>query len=571
MKKTNSIHGAVMVCIISVTLIFNSFYSFAQAPSWTWAHGSSSPLGWSHAGGQSITTDRFGNEYVTGYFESSTLVLGHDTLHNPGFANVYLAKYNQAGNLLWAKSPSGTLYSAEGYSVTTDAWGNIFLAGYLEQGSMIFGTDTLRDDSTAPTTFLAKFDSSGNIKWMRKAIGNSTVCGAYSVAADPSGNAVVTGMFTSPTITFGGYTLTNDTIGYYSSLFVVKYDSSGNVLWALSPRCLTGALWSVCTDASGIIYLAGVFSSNTISFGGITLVNDTLDANRGEICLAKLDPSGTVIWMKTAQDKGNDYLTGVACDPLGNVYVTGNYTGDSIRFGTQLLVADSPGVYNFKMFLTKYEATGIALWARGAIPCYSISEGVASDLAGNAYITGYNSSSPIIFGSDTLHSTGLFVVKYNGAGSSLWAFGDSIPTGSSSSIAVDGPGSVYLTGSFSGSECIFGTDTLHRSTGGVFDLFVAKLSSPTLDMPEMSNDPGNGIVVFPVPNDGEMNVYLNGTGYETITLRDAMGRVVYTQHVDASATDLKMTIKLGRVANGIYLLSAVGKNGVVNRRILVMQ
>jgi hypothetical protein len=52
---------------------------------------------------------------------------------------------------------------------------------------MIFGTDTLRSDSTVPNMFIAKFDSTGHIKWMRKSIGNTTACGAYSVAADRFG------------------------------------------------------------------------------------------------------------------------------------------------------------------------------------------------------------------------------------------------------------------------------------------------------------------------------------------------------------------------------------------------
>jgi hypothetical protein len=225
------------------------------------------------------------------------------------------------------------------------------------------------------------------------------------VAADPSGNAIVTGMFTCPTVNFGSYTLTNDTVGLYSTIFLVKYDSSGNVLWANSPRCISGGLWSVCTDATGVIYLAGTYSSNTISYGGITLVNDSLNALRSEICLIKHDPSGAVIWMKSALDKSNDFLTGLACDPTGNIYITGDYMGDSIRFGTQLLVANSPGVYNTKTFLAKYDTSGIALWARGSSPSISSSNGVAVDGVGNAYITGRTSSSTTIFGTDTVHTT----------------------------------------------------------------------------------------------------------------------------------------------------------------------
>jgi hypothetical protein len=352
---------------------------------------------------------------------------------------------------------------------------------------------------------------------------------------------------------------------------LVKYDSSGNILWANSPRCLSGGLWSVCTDATGVIYLAGVFSSNTISYGGITLVNDSLGGYIGDICLIKHDPSGAVIWMKKAHDKANDYLSGLACDLMGNINITGYYTGDSIRFGTQLLVADSPGLHYGNMFLTKYEASGIALWARGSSPSISGSNGIAIDGGGNAYITGRNSVFPTVFGTDTVHTAGVFVVKYDGAGSSIWAFGDSLPTTYVTSIAVDGSNSVYLTGSFSASECILGTDTLYRSTGGVTDLFVAKLSYPTLGTQAANLAQENDINIFPVPNDGSMNICFKGSGYESVTIRDAIGRVVYYSNLDATATDLKKTINLGRVASGIYVLTALVRDGIVSRRILVIQ
>jgi hypothetical protein len=125
--------------------------------------------------------------YEIGTFESSTLVLGGDTLHNSGFANIYLAKYSSAGNLLWVQCPSGTIYNAYASSLSTDAWGNIFIAGFLQNGSMIFDSDTLIGDSTVPTMFIAKFDSTGHIKWMKKATGNTSSCFATSVAVESFG------------------------------------------------------------------------------------------------------------------------------------------------------------------------------------------------------------------------------------------------------------------------------------------------------------------------------------------------------------------------------------------------
>jgi hypothetical protein len=81
----------------------------------------------------------------------------------------------------------------------------------------------------------------------------------------------------------------------------------------------------------------------------------------------------------------------------------------------------------------------------------------------------------------------------------------------------------------------------------------------------------NDISVFPVPNDGSMNICFKGSGYESVTIHDAMGRVVYYANLDATAADPKKTINLGRVASGIYVLTALARDGIVSRRILVMQ
>src|ERR1043166_8324856 len=66
--------------------------------------------------------------------------------------------------------------------------------------------------------------------WAKSAGGNYDDYG-YSIIADASGNIIVTGSFRSPFIIFGTDTLTN---AGSLNIFIVKYDGSGNVLWAKS-------------------------------------------------------------------------------------------------------------------------------------------------------------------------------------------------------------------------------------------------------------------------------------------------------------------------------------------------
>ncbi len=80
--------------------------------------------------------------------------------------------------------------------------------------------------------FVVKYDASGNVVWAKSAGGTSNDIG-NGIAVDASGNSYVTGYFVSPTITFSTTTLTNASSGT-SDMFVVKYDASGNVVWARS-------------------------------------------------------------------------------------------------------------------------------------------------------------------------------------------------------------------------------------------------------------------------------------------------------------------------------------------------
>ena len=87
-----------------------------------------------------------------------------------------------------------------------------------------------------------------NWLWTKAAVG-SNVDEGKAVSTDPSGNIYVTGLFYGPSITFGSYSLAN--VGG-QDIYVVKYDASGNVLWAKSAGgSKDDAGNSISTDAFG--------------------------------------------------------------------------------------------------------------------------------------------------------------------------------------------------------------------------------------------------------------------------------------------------------------------------------
>jgi hypothetical protein len=352
----------------------------------------------------SIAIDASGNVYIAGQFESDTLSFGSIILRNTnqyaGTFDMFLAKYDAAGNLLWADCAGGTNETGHvsASSVTVDASGNIFVAGQFDCDKITFGSTTLTGD-----LFVTKYDAGGNVLWAKSAGNTSQMDNVNSVAVDASGNAFVAGVFYNKTITFNTVTLTNSYTTMASpDIFLVKYDASGIVQWAKSAVGTNDdRANSVAVDSSGNIFLAGWFASPTLSFGSITLTNSNTAAT-ADIYLAKYDENGNVIWAKSAGGTKGDGATSVAADASGNTYITGTFASPALNFGSTALTKTG-------LFLAKYDSSGNALWAKsadgtgGGIP-YS----VGVDASGNSYIAGYFSTSALTFGSTILTNAGVY-------------------------------------------------------------------------------------------------------------------------------------------------------------------
>ncbi len=345
----------------------------------------------------SVTVDASGNTYVAGYFQSNTITFGSFTLTNAGgYDDIFLVKYDANGNVLWAKSAGGTA-DDDATSIAVDASGNTYVAGTFESSSITFGSITLTNGHTwYGDIFVAKYDTNGNVLWAKSA-GGTDYDIANSVAVDASGNTYLTGMFGSPTITFGSTTLTN--VGAYN-IFLTKYDAAGNVLWAKKAGGENAdEAFSVAVDASGNTYLTGMFCSSSITFGSTTLTNANGIHQTPDLFLAKYDAGGNVLWAKSVGGTGYECAYSVAINASGNPYVAGYFNSSTLSFGsTTLTNAGNPDI-----FLAKYDAGGNVLWAKSAGGTGTdIATSVAVDNSGNPYVVGYFTDSTFTFGSTTL-------------------------------------------------------------------------------------------------------------------------------------------------------------------------
>lgn len=350
-KSLTTCNSATKILLIILFTGFAFQSSFSQAPAWNWARSGS---GNGSVDGTTIATDTFGNIYVSGYFSSNDITFGSVTLQNIGlsFADVYLVKYDPSGNVLWAQRFGGSS-NDRGMEVTTDKTGNVYLAGYFYSPTIVFGNDTLTNAGVVGDIFVAKFDELGNVLWAKREGGPALEI-PYAIHVDNKNNIIVAGRFSSLSITFGTTTLLQ---AGSMDVFIVKYNASGEIMWAKGAGGGTNdEAYALSSDAKGNIYMAGYFSQPA-NFGSIKLTAD----GQSDMFLAKYDPEGNIIWAKRAGGKGDDRTTSLKTDALGNSYIAGYFTNDSISFGSIIV----PNEVGENSFLAKYDTDGKVLWARG--------------------------------------------------------------------------------------------------------------------------------------------------------------------------------------------------------------
>jgi gliding motility-associated-like protein len=193
-------------------------------------------------------------------------------------------------------------------------------------------------------------------------VSNTNVDMGLAVTTDKNNDVYMAGIFTD-TIQFGTYQFISSP--GLQALFIVKYDASGNVLWAQSPNGTVNYQQStnrnelsLAADKADHIYLTGSYSSSTITFGPHTLTNIGSD----NIYMVKFDMAGNTIWARSAGGQIQDAPNKIAIDRTNNVYITGTFTSPTCSFGPHVLTTTN----STEFFIAKYDTGGNALWAKAS-------------------------------------------------------------------------------------------------------------------------------------------------------------------------------------------------------------
>ena len=230
------------------------------------------------------------------------------------------------------------------------------------------------------------------------------------------------------------------------------------------------AVSDLTVDNQGNIYLVGSFSE-TLSLDEHSVVS----AGNTDFYVAKLNPDGSLVWIKSGGSNAVERANAVAVDADGNVYVVG-LSNDNTSFDGNAF--PSRGAKDG--FLLKLDNNGNYQYVR-TLGCFNDDNAydVAVDGSGNVLVTGsFNYAlqvGPLSFFQDARGGDDAFLVKFDSDGGILWSM-----TYAASShdygrrLACDNYDNIFLAGEFKGNLSMGGTNM--QSTSDL-NVFLAKFNS----------------------------------------------------------------------------------------------
>ncbi len=441
---------------VVTTVLFLAFTT-TQAQNWDWSLS---------AGGKDIdyatgmVNDAQGNLYVTGSF-NGTATFGDKQLTSNGYYDIFLAKYNSLGKLLWISQAGGT-EGDEANGIAVDANNNVYIVGYFS-GKANFGNQTVTSKGDRDF-FIAKYDSNGQPVWVQPGGGENAEFGK-AIALGVNGNLYVTGIFG------GNASFKNKLLKSKGNedIFIADYSVDGDLLWIdrIGGNGKDEAT-AIATDTNGNAYITGWFSG-TADFGRTNLSSDGDD----DIFIAKYDAKGECKWSRQAGGyKGVDRSFAITCDAGGNCYVTGSFNAQS-KFSNITLKS----VGTDDCFFAKYDTNGNLEFAKQSSGKNGeIGRAIALDKSGNIFVCG-DFNATFICNSTQLciGDWDVFIVKYDSKGNVLGANhaggeGYDRPI----AMSIDKNDNCYITGVYE-KTCLFGKHEL--TNRGNSDIFIAKTKS----------------------------------------------------------------------------------------------
>jgi hypothetical protein len=302
-----------------------------------------------------------------------------------------------------------------------------------------------------------------------------------------------------------------DTVSLGNKTFKVAFNGSVGLVvesilpigWATNIENTGEAFSKITVDSNRNIYFVGSYNSSLITINNFNFKNNTGTVvttpygtltnsgggGYGDIYMVKYNENGMAQWATKIVGAGYDVPTELSVDNLGNIYIIGTYTSNSVTIynfvsggnGGAIVLSEYGTLANdgeTNTFIVKYNTSGVVQWAtRIGGDRSNKFNGIVVDSSNNVYVTGiYETTELTIYsfvsgGSgnqinitsygklsnihDNFVRTNAFIVKYNTNGIVQWAtkVGGSKSEGVNG-ITIDNSGNLYIRGIYDSTPLI---------------------------------------------------------------------------------------------------------------------
>ncbi len=425
--------------------------------------------------------------------------------------NGLIMKFNSSnGNQAWVRRYIGQYGWGPFRDIKIDKLNNIFVVGWTDSSHLVI-----------------RYNTNGDSVWVRKNKAPWLVREVTRACTiDDSSNVIFTGQrrFYYPPF------------GYYDSLLVGKYSSTGVLRWeSVYAYNLLGSDVGIKinNDQNGNTFIGG---SSSISSYSVYLT-------------LKYDKNGIRQWSKIydAPGSGSNTLTDIAFDKINNaLFVTGGASTNGVQMATTI----------------KYNTlNGDSLWVRKDTGTYKYGDArsIKIDTNGNLYITGVSSSTgsgaPVDILTIKYSQTGIrnWIISYNGTFNGLDI---------GRSICIDNFNNVYILGT-------------SQSSSTVSDYIIFKYNQISSVNPITSNLPikFNLQQNYPNPFNPKTKIRFSVSKNSVIQLKifDVLGRIKeILVNEKLIPSEYEVTFEAPNYSSGVYFYQLSSDNQIIDTKKFVI-
>jgi hypothetical protein len=432
--------------------------------------------------------DAGNNVYIIGQFSGMVNAGSIYTAYGTNL-DIYVAKYNSSGLLLWFRQIGSTNADdyANGLALSTDGSTLYFTGGY--NGAICDFGDGYTLSNIAPGTsdvFLVSLKSSdGGVNEVKRISWGSNIQRSQAMKYDKDGNLVVIGFMQG-----------NGTKSYFSSVdsiicsgvqnyFILQLNSSLDVNWVrhVVGNDVNNKLFSIDVDNGGY-YIAGSCKTS-LTLDKVNFTNTSTD-----MFLYKINFAGHGLWVRTIRGSGSDISQYTTCDNKGHIYISGYYGSNDLKVDSTALLKSSKAISNKgsnDIFFAKYDTSGTLLWHDNAGSAgddrltrlatngqYIV---IAGQYAGNMTFGNINVTLPTGNGADAFgvvhdaNDNPLYAITAGGTGTDLFQ-----------TCLIDGQGQLIFLGQGNSPEFRFSsTNSILNPTPSTRDVYLAKYDKASIE------------------------------------------------------------------------------------------